>query len=110
MDYVNGVVEEQLHNHEARRAKREADRCVSTPDAAPRQPVLVMQDSKEDAGLPPQMDAVADAPDPVPATDSLPPRPKGMLDGDYRRMLQAFRNQKAVERDNAAMKERGRLH
>jgi hypothetical protein len=97
----------------------------------PRQPVLVMERSKEDAGLPPQVvakqpDAVADVPDqaekappaqpdqpvstpdPVPATESsdLPPRPPGMPDGDYGRMLQRFRNQKALQQFDAAMKER----
>jgi hypothetical protein len=120
----------------------------------PRQPVLVMERSKEDAGLPPQVvakqpDAVADvpdqtekappaadviekakqeaaaeekqpveppaqpdqpvsAPDPAPATESsdLPPRPPGMLDGDYRRWLGKIRNQKAVQQFDAAMKER----
>jgi hypothetical protein len=75
---------------EAKKAKQEA--AAQAPPAQPDQPVS--------------------APDPVPATESgIPPRPKGMPDGDYGRMLQRFRNQKAVEQFDAAMKERGRrLH
>jgi hypothetical protein len=142
-------------------AKRETDANGNVTDnqqieadPVPRQPMLVMQDSKEDAGLPPQVvakqpDAVADvhdqtekappaadviekakqeaaaeekqpveppaqpdqpvsAPDPAPATESsdLPPRPPGMLDGNYQRWLRNIRNQKAVQQFDAAMKER----
>jgi hypothetical protein len=72
---------------EAKKAKQEA--AAQAPPAQPDQPVS--------------------APDPVPATESgIPPRPKGMPDGDYGRMLQRFRNQKAVEQFDAAMK--ARLH
>src|SRR5260370_27262869 len=112
MSLVAGVVEKHLRNlDEAKKAKREADRCVSTPDPVPRQPVLVMQDSKEAAGLPPQ-DAVADVPDQAekapPAADviSAPdPVPARMLEGDRQRALRVIRNQEVVERENAKMRE-----
>src|SRR5262249_52100249 len=49
MDHVNGVIEEQLRDlDEVWKAKREAEQHVSAPD-----PGLMMQDSKEDAGMPP---------------------------------------------------------
>jgi hypothetical protein len=94
------------------KAPREADQA---PDPVPRQPVLVMQDSKEDAGLPPQVvakqpDAVADVPDqaerqPVekapPAQPDQPvsaPDPRPMLEGDRQRAERRVRNQEALRR------------
>jgi hypothetical protein len=110
-DYVADVIEEQLRNlEEAKKAKQEADQCVSTPDPAPRQPVLVMEGSKEDAGSPPQVvakqpDAVAEAPPPadvVSAPDPVPARP--MLAGDLQRALRAARNAEVVARENAKIR------
>jgi hypothetical protein len=74
--------------------EKQPDAADAVPDQAEKAP-------------PAQPDQPVSAPDPV-ATDSLPPRPKGMPDGDYGRMLQRFRNQKAVEQFDAAMK--ARLH
>jgi Protein of unknown function (DUF3631) len=101
---------------EAEKVKQEADQPVSTPDPAPRQPVLVMQDSKEDAGLPPQV--VEKQPDAVPEkAPSAPPAmtydeqieaimKQPMLPGDRQRALKLVRNKKAEQQFDAAMKER----
>jgi hypothetical protein len=70
---------------EAEKAKREA--AAEAPPAPPDQPVST--------------------PEPVPATEnSLPPRPKGMPEGDYQRMLRVARNREALARFDAAMKGR----
>jgi Protein of unknown function (DUF3631) len=79
MDHVNGVIEGQLRDHEARmaaaKAKQEADQPVEkVPPAQPDQPVST--------------------PDLVPATEvnGLPPRPPGMGDGDWGRLKQRARD------------------
>jgi hypothetical protein len=110
MDYVNGVIEGQLHNlDEAWKAKRRADQPVSTPDPAP---VLVMQDSKEDAGLPPQVAPSA----PLVMTydeeieainkeiEAIKKHPT-MRPGDAKRAQIAAENKKVVARDRAKMRE-----
>jgi hypothetical protein len=105
---------------EAKKAKREAatekqpveppaqpDQPVSAPELVPPQPALVMQDSKEDAGLPPQV--APSAPPEMTYEEQIEAiMRRQMLPGDRKRALQLVRNAEALARDNAAMK--GRLH
>jgi hypothetical protein len=97
---------------------------IEAPRVTDADPVpLVMQDSKEDAGAPPQGVAMPEAPSAPPAmtyqeqieaimkrsreqVEAIMKQP--MLPGDRKRALQAVHNQEAVARDNAAM--RARLH
>ena len=97
--------------------EKQPDAVADVPDPTP--PAAEAEKTKREAAAeekqpvepPAQPDQPVSAPDPVPATESsIPPRPKGMLDGDYQRLLHKFRNQKAVQQFDAAMKERGRLH
>jgi hypothetical protein len=92
MAHVAEVIEEQLRNlDEAKKAKREAaaeEKQPVEPPAQPDQPVSTPAATES-------------------SINSLPPRPKGMLDGDYQRMLRVARNREALARDDATMK--GRL-
>jgi hypothetical protein len=97
------IVDAQLDELERRQR-------VSAPDPVPRQPVLVMESSKEDGGLPPQVaakqpDAVADVPEAKPQPLAQPPyRP--MLEGDRRREAIRARNQEALRRFEAEINHR----
>jgi hypothetical protein len=113
---VEEVYRASMEKQPVEKAPREADQA---PDPVPRQPVLVMQDSKEDAGVPPQVvakqpDAVADVPNQaekappaagvISAPDPVPARP--MLEGDRRREAIRARNQEALRRAEAELRGR----
>jgi hypothetical protein len=84
--------------------EKQPDAVADVPDPTP--PAADVIDEAEKVKQ--EADQPVSTPDPVPATESsdLPPRPPGMLDGDYRRWLGKIRNQKAVQQFDAAMKER----
>jgi len=82
---------------------------IEAPRVTDADPVpLVMQDSKEDAGSPPQVDApnqaekAPPAADVINAPDPAPARP--MLEGDRQRAERRVRNQEALRRFEAAIR------
>jgi hypothetical protein len=77
--------------------------CDSPVIDAAKQPDAVTDVADVPDPVPP---APVSTPDPVPATDSLPPRPKGMRDGDYQRWLRNIRNQAAVAQFDAEARRR----
>ena len=101
-----GQVEEayraSMEKQPVEKAPREADQA---PDPVPRQPVLVMQDSKEDAGIPP-------VPPPAMTYDEEVAviRRRQMPEGNRRRALNEAKNREMTRQFDAKIREQQRPH
>ena len=101
-----GQVEEayraSMEKQPVEKAPREADQA---PDPVPRQPVLVMQDSKEDAGIPP-------VPPPAMTYDEEVAEimRRQMPEGNRRRALNEAKNREMTRQFDAKIREQQRPH